>query len=156
MTVGQLSTPVALRLLAARVRLSADRLSAMMTTAPGTLGLRPAEGVRRYCLVKVTASPAEGDKLYCKCSLIQCAATGRKFRRCRNKLTNVIPWAFIKRCGLDFLKQGVRSAMAAEQEPCFGSVAVHHHSHLKQVRTSQDVGRAQVNMCTSTSSEEYL
>lgn len=55
------SSPVALRLFAARVRLSADFLSAMMTTAPGTLGLRPDVGVRTYCLVKVTASPAEGD-----------------------------------------------------------------------------------------------
>lgn len=54
--------PVALSLLAASVRLSADFLSAMMTTAPGTLGLRPAAGLRRYCVVNVTASPAEGDR----------------------------------------------------------------------------------------------
>lgn len=49
------------------MRLSVVFLSAMMTTAPGTLGLRPAEEVRRYCLVKVSASPAEGDRQYHNC-----------------------------------------------------------------------------------------
>lgn len=32
----------------------------MMTTTPGTMGLLPAAGVRRYWVVKVTASPVEG------------------------------------------------------------------------------------------------
>lgn len=53
--------PAALRLLIPSVRLSEDFLSPMMTTTPGTIGLLPAAGVRRYCAVNATASPAEGD-----------------------------------------------------------------------------------------------
>lgn len=53
--------PAALRLLVPRVRLSEDFLSPMMMTTPGTIGLLPAAGVRRYCAANVIASPAEGD-----------------------------------------------------------------------------------------------
>lgn len=49
-------------MLAGAVMLSLDLLSEMMTTAPGTLDLRPAEDVRRNCLVNVSAWPAEGDR----------------------------------------------------------------------------------------------
>lgn len=48
------------------------------------------------------------------------------------KQTNVIPLAFIKGCGFDLLKQCVRSGMAIEQEPYFGSVTIYYNSHLKQ------------------------
>lgn len=53
--------PEALTALAGTVMLSDDFLSAMITTTPGTLGLRPAVGLRRNCLVNVTAWPAGKD-----------------------------------------------------------------------------------------------
>lgn len=55
------------------------------------------------------------------------------------KLTNVIPGAFIKGGGLDFLKKCVRPAMAIKQEPYFGSVTVYNNSHLKQVENNENV-----------------
>lgn len=58
-------------------------------------------------------------------------------------LTNVAPWALIKGCGLNLLKKGVRSAMATEQEPYFGSKTIYYHPDLKQnqneVRSSSTV-----------------
>jgi hypothetical protein len=53
--------PEALIALAGTVMLSDDFLSAMITTMPGTLALRPAVGLRRNCLVNVTAWPAGKD-----------------------------------------------------------------------------------------------
>jgi len=67
-------TPALLKVLAARVRLSADLLSAMMTTAPGTWGLRPAGEVRMYCWVNVTASPTEGNR---ECHDSHCLTSSR-------------------------------------------------------------------------------
>lgn len=67
LVLTEIFTPVALRMLVTSVMLSEDFLSPMMTTTPGTIGLRPAASVRRYCVVKVTASPAEGDtQIYTK------------------------------------------------------------------------------------------
>lgn len=70
------------------------------------------------------------------------------------KLTNVIPWVFIKGCGLDLLKKRVRPAMAIKQEPYFGSVTVYYNSHLKQAENNQHVGTTQIKpttLCLETS-----
>lgn len=63
----------------------------------------------------------------------------RKDIREEKKLTNVIPWAFIKGCGLDLLKKCVRPAMAIKQEPYFGSVTVYYNSHLKKAENNQNL-----------------
>lgn len=60
-----------------------------------------------------------------------------------NKLTDVIPWAFIEGCGLNLLKKCVRPVMAIKQEPYFGSVTVHYNAHLKQAENNQSVGSSQ-------------
>ena len=58
-----LNPPVDLISEAPSVMLSDDLPSAMMTTAPGTRGRRPAEEERRNCLVKDKASPGGQDGL---------------------------------------------------------------------------------------------
>lgn len=116
-----------------------------MTTAPGTLGLRPAEEVRRYSVVKVNAWPAEGDKQHqnthttssCKEEGWVSADKEKRNQTTCKKLTNVVSWAFIKGCGLDLLEQCVRPAMVIKQEPHFGSVAIYYNTHLKQAEKNQ-------------------
>lgn len=48
--------------------------------------------------------------------------------------TDVAPWAFIKGYGLNLLKKGVRSGMAIEQEPYFGSRTIYYNPNLKQIK----------------------
>lgn len=77
-------TPDARRLLAESVTLSTDLLSEMMTTALGTLGLRPAEGFRRYSSVKANAWPTERDSQSCVSSthIMCCEITGKPDQCC--------------------------------------------------------------------------
>lgn len=69
---------------------------------------------------------------------------GQRQEEQKEILTDVIPWAFIKGCGLDLLKKRVRSAMAIQQEPYFGSVTVYHNSHLKEAENNLNIGSTQL------------
>lgn len=51
--------------------------------------------------------------------------------RQQTKLTNVVSWTFIKRCGLNLLQQRIGPFVAIQHEPYLRSVAVHDHGHLK-------------------------
>lgn len=55
-------------------------------------------------------------------------------------LTNVIPWALIKRCRLDLLEQCVRSDVAIEQDPYFWSEAINYNPYLKTITLYDQTG----------------
>lgn len=66
----------------------------------------------------------------------------------QTRLTHVVSWTFIKRCGLDLLQQRVGSGVAIQHEPYLGSVAVHDHGHLRAAenrlrRRSRDANKDQ-------------
>lgn len=54
--------------------------------------------------------------------------------RQQTKLTNIVPWTFVKRCGLNLLQERVGPPVAIQHEPYLRSVAVHDHGHLKAAK----------------------